>query len=95
VRKLRRGEPVKGLHVLFVSRVLEGQLAEFLSASKGLPILTVTETANGMALGSMINFVVVDDKVRFEIAPKAAGSASLAISALLLSVAYKVVSEPS
>jgi uncharacterized protein DUF4154 len=95
VRKLRRGDPVKGLHILFIGRMKEGQLAEFLSASKSQPILTVTESENGIARGSMINFVVVEDKVRFEIAPKTARSSYLTISALLLSAAYKVVSEPS
>jgi hypothetical protein len=73
----------------------EAQLAEFLAASKGFPILTVTESENGLALGSMINFVVIEDKVRFEVAPKAARSRNLIISALLISVAYKIVSEPS
>jgi hypothetical protein len=95
VRKLRRGEPVKGLHILFIGRMQEAQLAEFLAASKGFPILTVTESENGLALGSMINFVVIEDKVRFEVAPKAARSRNLIISALLISVAYKIVSEPS
>ena len=95
VRKLRRGEPVKGLHILFIGRMQEGQVVELLAASKGFPILTVTESENGLALGSMINFVVIEDKVRFEVAPKAARSRNLIISALLISVAYKIVSEPS
>jgi hypothetical protein len=94
VRRIRRGDPVKGLHILFVGRMQDGQLAEFLAASRGQPILTVTEAENATALGSMINFVVVDDKVRFEIAPQTVRSMNLTISALLLSVAYRVV-EPS
>src|SRR3977135_2048135 len=62
VRKLRRGEPVKGLHILFIGRMQEAQLAEFLAASKGFPILTVTESENGLALGRMITFVVIEHK---------------------------------
>lgn len=90
VRKLRRGDPVAGLNILFVGRADAGQLAEALAAAKGLPILTVTESEDGLAIGSMINFVAVDGKLRFEVAPKAAQRGNLAISARLLAVAYKV-----
>jgi hypothetical protein len=38
----------------------------------------------------MINFVVVDGKLRFEVAPKMAEQRDLVISARLLVAAYKV-----
>lgn len=91
VRKMQRGDPVSGLNILFIGSSNTGQLAETLAAVKGLPILTVTESDDGLTIGSMINFVVVNGKLRFEVAPKAATSGNLAISARLLAVAYKVV----
>jgi hypothetical protein len=95
VRKLRRGDPLAGLNILFIGRADAALLAETLAAAKGLPILTVTESEDALAIGSMINFVAVDGKLRFEVAPKAAQRGNLAISARLLAVAYKVVSPAS
>ena len=95
VRKLRPGDPMAGLHVLFVGRAEGGRLAEILAAARGQALLTVTESEEGLELGSMINFVVVEDKVRFDIAPPPSESSNLKISARLLGVARKVVSKSS
>jgi len=95
VRKLRPGEAVARLHVLFVGRSDSSRLADILAAAKGQPLLTVTESEEALELGSMINFVVVEDKVRFDIAPPPSESSNLKISARLLGVARKVVSKSS
>jgi len=95
VRKLRPGEAVARLHVLFVGRSDSSRLADILAAEKGQPLLTVTESEEALELGSMINFVVVEEKVRFDIAPPPSESSNLKISARLLGVARKVVSKSS
>ena len=95
VRKLRPGEAVARLHVLFVGRSDSSRLADILAAAKGQPLLTVTESEEALELGSMINFVVVEDKVRFDIAPPPFESSNLKISARLLGVARKIVSKSS
>ncbi len=43
----------------------------------------------------MINFVLVDGRVRFEASPKAAKQNNLTISARLLQAAYRVLPEVS
>ena len=91
VRKLRRGEALSGVHLVYVARSEEARLAETLAAAKGQPVLLVTESSQATALGSMINFVVVNDKVRFDIAPQAAELSGLRISARLLGVARALV----
>jgi hypothetical protein len=95
VRKLRPGEPVVGLHVLFVGRSQASALADLLVATKGRSVVTVTESDNALSLGSMINFVVVEDKVRFDIALQSVEQGNVKISARLLSVARKVTSKAS
>ena len=95
VRKLRRGDPVSGLHILFVGRSNRGLPSDVLASAKGRPVLTVTESEDAFALGSVINFVIVDDKVRFDVALREAEQANLKVSARLLSVARKVVTGPS
>ncbi|MGB5082450.1 MAG: YfiR family protein, partial [Burkholderiales bacterium] len=91
VRKLRPGNSVAGLHVLFIGRTGRGRLAEILGAARSQALLTVTESDEALDLGSMINLVVVEDKVRFDVALPSSESGNLKISARLLGVARKVV----
>ena len=94
VRKLRRGAPSSGLQILFVGRSDRGS-SDVLASAKGRPVLTVTESEDAFALGSMINFVIVDDRVRFDVALREAEMANLKVSARLLRVARKVLGGPS
>jgi uncharacterized protein DUF4154 len=91
VQRLKRGEPVTGLHVLFVGQSEAARLGETLSAAKGQPLLVVTETEDALTRGSMINFITVEDKVRFDVALPQAERGQLKISSRLLAVARKVI----
>jgi hypothetical protein len=91
VRRIRRGEPVAGVHMLFIGHAESARLSEILAAARGQSILTITESEDALSRGSMINFVSVDDKVRFDVALPQAERQSLKISARLLAVARKVV----
>ncbi len=90
VRKLRRTDPIDGLQLLFVGRVSKPQLAEILAAGKRHPMLLVTEAEGALGQGSMINFVVADERLRFEVALRTAEQSGLSISARLLAAALKV-----
>ena len=94
IRKLHRGDPLTGLQILFVGRPGDGP-SSFLASARGRPLLTVSESEDAFASGSMINFVIVDDKVRFDVALREAELANLKVSARLLSVARKVRTGPS
>lgn len=89
VRPLQRGEAPDGLHVLFVARAMAAHAGELLAYLKGRPVLTVTELDPGSATG-IINFVVIDDKVRFDIQLPTAAQSGLKISVRLLGVARRV-----
>jgi hypothetical protein len=56
-------------------------------------VLTVTETAEALEQGSIMNFRIVDSKVRFEISLPAADQAGIKLSSRLLALAVKVVKE--
>lgn len=90
MRRVRGGEQLSGAHVLFVSRSEAGRLGELLSVTQGQPVLTVTETEKGLAQGSIINFVIADNRVRFEVSLEAAMRNGLRIGAPLLAVAQRV-----
>jgi hypothetical protein len=89
-RKLKRGDPLTGLHMLFIGRLEKAHLLELFSEAKSKPLLTVTESEEAHALGSMINFVVTNEKLRFEVALAPVGQGGLKISARMLTAAYKV-----
>jgi hypothetical protein len=95
VRKLTQADPVGDAHLVYITQSGNEHLAEVLAALKGRPVLAVTESNRGTALGSMINFVVVDDKVRFDVSPQSAEASQLKISARLLGVARAVVPKGS
>ncbi|SFV14198.1 YfiR family protein [Pseudoduganella namucuonensis] len=89
VRALREGDPPAGLQMLFVgSEAARG--GQVLRAAQQNGVLTVTETDNGLQQGSVINFRLVEDRVRFEVSLPAAEKSGLKLSSRLLSVAYHV-----
>jgi hypothetical protein len=59
----------------------------------GKPILTVGESPDFFSSGGMINFQMIDSKVRFEINLKKAQESDLQISSKLLNLATKVRGE--
>jgi hypothetical protein len=95
VKKLHRGDPIAGLHILFIARSDMDKLPETLAGAKGQAMLVVTETDPPPAPGSVINFVVADDKVRFDIALPSTDPSNIKLSARLLTVARKVTAGPS
>ncbi|MEG1113668.1 MAG: YfiR family protein, partial [Janthinobacterium sp.] len=90
VKKVRRGEPLAGLHVLYLGVLDKPVLQEMLAASRSLALLTVSDSDEVYAMGSMINFVMADDKVRFDVALKPVAQAHIRISARMLLAAYRV-----
>jgi len=92
IQKVKPSDSLLDFNVLFIGASSNEQLAEILGHVKGQPVLTVTEAKDGLALGSIINFVIVDGKLRFEISSKTASSSNISISARLLVAAYRVVS---
>lgn len=90
VRKLGPRDSVQGLHVLFLGQQNKALVSELLAACHGNAILTVTDAADTYALGSMVNFLMSEDKLRFEVALKPVGISRLKISARMLSAAFKV-----
>ena len=89
-RRLRPGDPVNGVHVLFVGRAHSARLPAIVAASRGQPLLTVSETDDDASSG-VINFVVLEDRVRFDIALPQAELARLKISSRLLALARRVL----
>jgi hypothetical protein len=91
-REIGASDAVEGLEILFVagpeSSALERLLADAAAGSE--PILTVTEAAGEPPPGSMINFVVDRERVRFEVDLDAAERDGVKLNSRLLAVARRV-----
>jgi hypothetical protein len=80
-----------GLHVLFVGAHAErARMAALLRDVRSTPALLVTDADGALDQGSMINFRLVDDRVRFEVALEPVRRAGLQLNSRLLSVAIAV-----
>jgi hypothetical protein len=90
VRRFHDGEPMGGMHVLFVAREQAARLAPLARAAAAQPLLLVSEWEGALDQGSAINFTLVDGRVKFDIALDAAESRGLKLSSRLLTVARKV-----
>ena len=76
-------------HILFVSQSESGKLDRIFAGLKGRHILTVGESDRFCQDGGIIQFVIVENKVRFIINQDAAKAAKIKLSATLLDLAEK------
>ena len=91
VSRIGRPSSLAGLHMLFIGGPTGALTGRLLGSVKSKPVLTVTEFDDALAHGSIINLVVDNDRVRFDIAPRQAELAGLKISSRLLPVARKII----
>lgn len=89
VREVKPGESLQGLHVFYLTDDAMNKIEDFTDIESALPILTITDTEKIPSF-SVINFIIVNDRVRFEISQARAKALSLKLSSQLLSVAHKV-----
>jgi hypothetical protein len=90
VRRLRAGDALAGVNVLVISAAERGRAAQLVRAAHARGILTITETEDGLEQGSVINLVIVDGRVRFEVSLEAAERVGVKLSSRLLAVAHLV-----
>ncbi|HXU76313.1 MAG TPA: YfiR family protein [Methylomirabilota bacterium] len=88
VRHYRAGDELSQCQVVFVSRGQNGK--DIQRSLAGRAILTVGETESFLAEGGMIQFVMVEQTVRFDVNVAAANQVGLKVSSRLLAVARKV-----
>jgi hypothetical protein len=90
---LRTADPddsFDGVHLLYVGVSENARIGTYARLAQQHAMLLVTDAKNALNDGSMINFLRVGDRFRFEISLEAANRARLRISARLLEVAYRV-----
>lgn len=76
-----------GCQILIIAGKDEKKIAEALEAVRGENVLTITDGAATPATTGIINFVIADNRVRFEIDDQAASVNGVVISSKLLDLA--------
>lgn len=89
-RRIAEPRDAAGCKIVFVSISEESRLKGVLGELEGANVLTVSDIRDFSQRGGMIQFVVADGKVRFEVNVKNAADAGLTFSADLLEVALAV-----
>lgn len=90
VKRLSSTESITGVHILFIGGSELNLLAQLSQRTKPHPILVVTDSVGALTLGSMINFVLSERRLRFEISLDSTEENGLKLSSRLLAIAQKV-----
>jgi hypothetical protein len=90
VRQISQLHEFQDCNIIFLSRDEAQRQTAIVRSLRGIPVLTVGETANFLSDGGMIRFHLEEGKVRFDINLGAADSSHLKISSRLLLLATSV-----
>lgn len=95
VGRVQRPEEVAGCAILFIGTMDDARERGFLAGTAGKPVLTVGNAPDFLAHGGMIQFVPVEDHVRFAVNLDAANRCRVGLSSELLKVAVSVTGKPA
>jgi hypothetical protein len=77
-------------HIVFVAPTATAQMKEIMAALSGRPVLLVGNSPRFLSRAGMINFVMVGEKIRFDISKTNSQKAGLEISSKLFKVARAI-----
>lgn len=90
LKRIKWGQNLRECHILFISSSEKKKIAQIVDTLRGASTLTVGECDAFAQQGGMINFIMEDNRVRFEINTAYAEQAGLKISSKLLTLAKTV-----
>ena len=95
IRRLKTVPRDSGCHILYIADSDAQRAAQIIVAVRGSSVLTVSDAGRSGAGAGIINFVISDNRVRFDIDEGAATQNRLVISSKLLSLALNVTRRAS
>ena len=90
VRLVDERTALEGADVVFIGAGASAALPRLAPAAQQRSVLLVTDFANALSRGSVINLVVVDSRMRFEVSLEAAERSGLKLSSRMLALAMWV-----
>jgi len=88
-----KSQDIQKCHLLFICPSESERIADIIASVKGHSVLTVADTQGFLESGGIINFIMEEQKVRFEINVTNARRAKLQIRSQLLRLAKRVIDE--
>ncbi len=89
-RRISDPQDALGCRILFISASEETNVKQLLSSLGKSSVLTVSDMSKFVERGGMIQFVLVNNRVRFEVNLAAAGRSGLTLSSQLVKLAVRV-----
>lgn len=89
VRRIEAAGEAEACHILYLGKGVKKRTGDFLAAAKR-GVVTVGDGEAFTKAGGVIGFIVVDNKLRFEVSLAGAGQAGVTISSRLLRLATGV-----
>src|SRR5690606_7248136 len=83
-------EEAADAEILFIGRAENARLRTLISELGQRATLVVSDSPTGLDQGAIVNFLIVDSRVRFEISVPNAAAAGLGLSSRLLAAALRV-----
>jgi len=90
IKRFSKPADISFCHILFISRNAGFPLEDILAKTNGKGMLIVSEQDGYAGLGTAINFVIINSKLKFEANQKAINAAGLTASSQLLKLAIIV-----
>ncbi len=90
VSRLREASPDAHCNIMYIAASDAQWMLRQLTAVRGQPVLTITDAMGAAERKGIINFIILDNRVRFEIDENAAALSGLSISSKLLGIAASV-----
>jgi hypothetical protein len=91
VKRVERADQLAGLNIVFVANMDSLKVSEWIARVRSLPVLSVTNQADQPIVGSIINLVIDDNRIRFDVSLEAAERSRIKLSSSLMTVARKIL----
>ena len=87
VKEFSSVDEITPCHVIYISNLVNfSKQVQTISAKAGINSLIISESNNAISNGSMINFIVDNDLLKFEVSPRNAQVHGLTVSKALMSM---------
>ncbi|MCU0391283.1 MAG: YfiR family protein [Thermoflexibacter sp.] len=90
VIQIKSAEDAEKCHIIYVQRFQSSQLNAIYPKAKSGHVLIITESEDGMKRGSGINFVTIEEKLKFELNKTTIEDSGLKVSNELVKLAIPV-----
>jgi hypothetical protein len=90
VKRITNSAEAKSAHILFVPSGETRRFAQLYETIKKSPVLTIGESGQFLDAGGMINLIIENELLQFEIHPEALESSSLVISSRVMRLAKTI-----